>query len=105
MLFFLPKSKDPFRHRTPSCAHFVTQLPGSKNPIGTGVNANSSTSKNADTGQSPAPVEKNEIIGGYLPPRVLGIVVEWTALHQRELMDNWERARNQEHLNAIEPLV
>ncbi len=50
-------------------------------------------------------IEKNEIIGGYLPPRVLGIVTEWTALHQLELMDNWVRARNQESLNAIEPLV
>lgn len=50
-------------------------------------------------------IEKNEIIGGYLPPRVLGIVTEWTALHQLELMDNWVRARNQESLNDIEPLV
>ena len=50
-------------------------------------------------------IEKNEIIGGHLPPRVLGIVTEWTALHQPELMVNWERARNQESLNGIEPLV
>ncbi|MEI6088347.1 MAG: DUF4160 domain-containing protein [Bacteroidota bacterium] len=50
-------------------------------------------------------IEKNEIIGGFLPPRVLGIVTEWTALHQLELMDNWVRARNQESLNDIEPLV
>jgi len=33
-------------------------------------------------------IEKNEIIGGSLTPRVLGIVIEWTALHQPELMDN-----------------
>jgi hypothetical protein len=50
-------------------------------------------------------IEKNEIIGGHLPPRVLGIVTEWTALHQDELMKNWERARNQEPLKEIEPLV
>jgi hypothetical protein len=50
-------------------------------------------------------ITKNEIIGGYLPPRVLGLVTEWTALHQKELMENWERARNQESLNNIEPLV
>lgn len=50
-------------------------------------------------------IEKNEIIGGSLPPRVLGIVAEWTALHQKELLENWERARNQESLNQIEPLV
>jgi len=50
-------------------------------------------------------IEKNEIIGGHLPPRVLGIVTEWTALHQDELMKNWESARNQDPLNEIEPLV
>jgi hypothetical protein len=50
-------------------------------------------------------IDRNEIISGYLPPRVLGIVAEWTALHQKELMDNWERACNQEPLQAIAPLV
>ena len=50
-------------------------------------------------------IEKNEIIGGELPPRVLGIVTERTALHQIELMDNWERARQQESLKNIAPLV
>jgi hypothetical protein len=50
-------------------------------------------------------IQKNEIIGGYLPPRVLGIVTEWTALHQAELMVNWELAKMQEQLNKIEPLV
>ncbi|MDB5209591.1 MAG: hypothetical protein JWQ30_418 [Sediminibacterium sp.] len=50
-------------------------------------------------------IEKNELFSGYLPPRVLGIVTEWTALHQKELMDNWQRARNQERLMSIEPLV
>lgn len=50
-------------------------------------------------------IERNEIIGGFLPPRVLGLVTEWTALHQMDLMDNWERARNQEMLHEIDPLV
>ena len=50
-------------------------------------------------------IEKNEIIGGELPPRVLGFVIEWTALHKVELMDNWERARQQVSLKDIEPLV
>ncbi|MCE2973843.1 MAG: DUF4160 domain-containing protein [Sediminibacterium sp.] len=34
-------------------------------------------------------IEKNELIGGELPPRVLGIVTEWTAIHQDELLVNW----------------
>ncbi|MBK9569231.1 MAG: DUF4160 domain-containing protein [Chitinophagaceae bacterium] len=50
-------------------------------------------------------IDKNELIGGNLPPRVLGLVTEWTALHQKELMENWERARKKERLLSIAPLV
>ena len=50
-------------------------------------------------------IQKNEIISGNLPPRVLGLVVEWTALHQEELMVNWEKSKRQEPLNSVEPLV
>jgi hypothetical protein len=28
-------------------------------------------------------IEKNELISGQLPPRVLGLVTEWAALHQK----------------------
>jgi len=50
-------------------------------------------------------IERNELISGYLPPRVFGLVTEWAALNQKELMENWERARRQESLKAIAPLV
>jgi len=50
-------------------------------------------------------INKLEIISGKLPPRVLGLVIEWTALHQKELLDNWEKAKKQEPLIAIAPLV
>ncbi|MEM4889934.1 MAG: DUF4160 domain-containing protein [Thermosphaera sp.] len=50
-------------------------------------------------------INKNEVIGGYLPPRVLGLVTEWTALHKNELLDNWERAKGQMPLLSIKPLV
>lgn len=50
-------------------------------------------------------INKLELIGGRLPPRVLGLVIEWAALHQGELLDNWQRAKDQESLNAIAPLV
>jgi hypothetical protein len=50
-------------------------------------------------------INKLELISGKLPPRVLGLVIEWTALHQKELNDNWERAKRQESLKSIEPLV
>lgn len=50
-------------------------------------------------------IQKNEIISGSLPPRVLGLVVEWSVIHQQELMDNWERSNKRETLLNIEPLV
>ena len=50
-------------------------------------------------------ISKLELIGGYLPPRVLGLVIEWTALHQKELFENCEKARNQQTLVPVEPLV
>jgi hypothetical protein len=50
-------------------------------------------------------IQKNELLSGNLPPRVLGLVVEWTALHQQELMANWERSKKQEPLQNIQPLV
>ncbi|HEY0244110.1 MAG TPA: DUF4160 domain-containing protein [Mucilaginibacter sp.] len=50
-------------------------------------------------------INKAELIGGYLPPRVLGLVIEWTALHQKELLDDWDKAKRQEPLLPIAPLV
>lgn len=44
------------------------------------------------------------ISSGSLPPRVLGFVTEWAALHRRELIENWERARRGRKLRAIAPL-
>lgn len=45
-----------------------------------------------------------KIIEGSLPPRVLGLVVEWAILHKKELLANWELARKQKPLKPIEPL-
>jgi len=50
-------------------------------------------------------INKAELISGSLPARVLGLVIEWTALHQKELNDNWDIAKKQEPLKAIAPLV
>ena len=44
------------------------------------------------------------VFAGNLPPRALGLVIEWATQHQDELIDNWERARVQEALSKIEPL-
>jgi hypothetical protein len=49
-------------------------------------------------------IETLQVLRGRLSPRALGLVMEWTALHQDELLNNWELARSQSPLNKIEPL-
>lgn len=44
------------------------------------------------------------VFAGRLPPRVLGLVIEWATLHQQELLDDWTRAQAQKSLRRIEPL-
>ncbi|MBI4875176.1 MAG: DUF4160 domain-containing protein [Acidobacteria bacterium] len=49
-------------------------------------------------------IDSIALLEGALSPRVLGLVVEWAALHKPELLANWERARRQEPLQPIDPL-
>jgi len=44
------------------------------------------------------------ILSGYLPPRALGLVMEWASLHKDELLKNWEAAEQEIPLIKIEPL-
>ena len=44
------------------------------------------------------------IIAGNLPPRALGLVIEWTLMHKDQLSENWSFAEKNEPLKAIEPL-
>ena len=41
---------------------------------------------------------------GDLNRRAVSMVIEWAALHQHELMDNWERLHSDRPLVKIEPL-
>ena len=50
-------------------------------------------------------IETNQVIAGFAPARALRLVQEWAELHQDELMQNWERAREQAPLERIEPLA
>ncbi len=43
------------------------------------------------------------VFSGRLPPRVTGLVIEWATLHQKELLDNWHRARAREELQKNRP--
>ncbi len=49
-------------------------------------------------------VDTLEILEGTLPPRVLGLVIEWAALHRAELLANWVKAANNIPPDPIEPL-
>jgi len=45
-----------------------------------------------------------EVIAGRLPMRARSLVVEWAALHQAELMENWARMRGGQAPRRIRPL-
>jgi hypothetical protein len=49
-------------------------------------------------------IDPVELLHGRLPPRVLGLVVEWATIHQVDLMENWRLARGLAPLNRITPL-
>ncbi|RJP30178.1 MAG: DUF4160 domain-containing protein [Candidatus Omnitrophota bacterium] len=44
------------------------------------------------------------LIEGYLSPRVYGLVMEWAFLYQKDLVDNWERGRENSLMQKIPPL-
>jgi hypothetical protein len=43
-------------------------------------------------------------IDGRLPPRALGLTIEWAAAHQQDLLRLWTKARALEPLEQLEPL-
>ena len=44
------------------------------------------------------------VLDGRVPPRVLGLVVEWASLHGPELHEDWDLAARAVPLNRIAPL-
>ncbi len=58
-------------------------------------------------GGDKAAISINELtlIEGQLPPRVMGLVVEWASTHKEELLKDWDKARKNQPLLAIEPLI
>lgn len=49
-------------------------------------------------------IESSTLLSGSLPPRPLGLVMEWAARHRAELRDDWRLARQQQPLVPIAPL-
>lgn len=60
----------------------------------------------AEYGEHTALVDINTLalIAGTLPPRALGLVIEWASLHQEELKGLWAKAEKLEALAKIDPL-
>jgi len=50
-------------------------------------------------------IEPLELREGQLPPRVLGLVIEWGKMHQAELMQNWTTLAKEGIFRRIAPLV
>jgi hypothetical protein len=49
-------------------------------------------------------IESLAVLSGALPPRAMGLVAEWSVLHQRELLEQWQRVMGHEPPARIEPL-
>jgi hypothetical protein len=49
-------------------------------------------------------IDDLSILEGSLPPRALGLVLEWGYLHQSELQSNWKRIEQGLQPLKIEPL-
>jgi Domain of unknown function (DUF4160) len=49
-------------------------------------------------------IQTLEILEGELTPRLFKLVTEWASMHQTELMEDWEIARDNQPLNKISPL-
>jgi hypothetical protein len=44
------------------------------------------------------------LLAGSLSPRTFGLVMEWAAMHQSELLENWDFARQQAPIKKLHPL-
>jgi len=44
------------------------------------------------------------LMEGKLPPKAFGLVIEWAALHQDQLLMNWNLGIDRKTFNKIEPL-
>ena len=49
-------------------------------------------------------IDPPALLAGAMPRKQQHLIIAWTELHQEELMENWELARQQLPLNRIEGL-
>jgi hypothetical protein len=84
------------RRQTPRCA-----------PAALAKSANSKVGawpfKN-DDGEAELGIDPLALLHGRFPRRAFGMVMEWAAAHQQELLANWELMRSDQPPNPIDPL-
>ena len=49
-------------------------------------------------------IDNLAIIEGNMPPKALSIVIEWASIHQKELLNNWNKIIKTGQFNKIKPL-
>jgi hypothetical protein len=49
-------------------------------------------------------IDPPALMHGELPPRALGMVIEWATSHRTDLLEDWQLARQERSLLPIEPL-
>ena len=49
-------------------------------------------------------IDDFSVLRGSLPPRALGLVVEWAGLRKRELAEAWRQAQARQTLSKVLPL-
>ena len=49
-------------------------------------------------------IEALRILDGSIPPRSLGLVMEWAAIHRQELSEAWDAVSHQRTPEKIAPL-
>jgi hypothetical protein len=49
-------------------------------------------------------IEPIGLLNGTLPNRALSMVYEWAAIHQAELVRNWDRLHSEQPVEGIDPL-
>ncbi|RJP52954.1 MAG: DUF4160 domain-containing protein [Anaerolineaceae bacterium] len=49
-------------------------------------------------------IESLRVLEGRIPPRALGLVIEWASQHKDELSASWELTKNNQKPKKIEPL-
>ncbi len=50
-------------------------------------------------------IKTSRVLDGRLPGKVLGLVIEWSELHQKELLHNWDEIRSSGKFDKIKPLI